>query len=85
MVVAVGEGGFLLNVIKAVYTYQAGSLSKVSIKLLYRPFLQPSYDTGSPLLISCSFHPSVSCHHDPDKRFLHLLQWGGVSWRVEGG
>uniref|UniRef100_A0AAF6YVU0 MORN repeat-containing protein 4 n=1 Tax=Bos taurus TaxID=9913 RepID=A0AAF6YVU0_BOVIN len=27
----------------------------------------------------------VSCHHDPDKRFLHLLQWRGVSWRVEGG
>nr|XP_031317396.1 MORN repeat-containing protein 4 isoform X1 [Camelus dromedarius] len=32
-----------------------------------------------------SFHPSVSCHHDPDKRFLHLLQRGGISWRVEGG
>ncbi|XP_057593342.1 MORN repeat-containing protein 4 isoform X1 [Hippopotamus amphibius kiboko] len=32
-----------------------------------------------------SFHPSVSCHHDPDERFLHLLQWGGISWRVEGG
>ncbi|XP_039727529.1 MORN repeat-containing protein 4 isoform X1 [Pteropus medius] len=32
-----------------------------------------------------SFHPSVSCHHDPDKRFLYLLQWRGISWRVERG
>ncbi|XP_066211524.1 MORN repeat-containing protein 4 isoform X1 [Saccopteryx leptura] len=32
-----------------------------------------------------SFHPSVSCHHDPDQRFLHLFQWGGIPWRVEGG
>ncbi|XP_014388148.1 PREDICTED: MORN repeat-containing protein 4 isoform X1 [Myotis brandtii] len=55
------------------------------LELLCRPFLQPSCDPGSPLLVSCSFHPSVSCHHDADKRFLHLLQWGGVSWRVEGG
>ncbi|XP_023402618.1 MORN repeat-containing protein 4 isoform X3 [Loxodonta africana] len=28
---------------------------------------------------------SISCHHDLDKRFLHLLQWGGISWRMEGG
>uniref|UniRef100_A0A7N4NYQ7 MORN repeat-containing protein 4 n=1 Tax=Sarcophilus harrisii TaxID=9305 RepID=A0A7N4NYQ7_SARHA len=28
---------------------------------------------------------SVNCHHDFDKRLLHLLQRGGISWRVEGG
>lgn len=37
-------------------------------------------------------HPSLqllSClpkswHHDPDQGLLHLLQWGGISWGVEG-
>ena len=47
--------GIFLNVLKVVHAYQAGSLQKISIKLLSRPFLQPFYDTGSPLLFLADF------------------------------